>query len=142
MATYNINTRTRARVAYRSCGRMFLQYIPLVCDIYLCVMCAYYVIVEPPATAMHDHTLAYMIAGHIVSAAWYFFVLGASYCFGFCRLHRALITYAYIATLMMYCDRWYGFGALSNPSIWVTLTAGVALIGYTLHKIIRKHYGC
>lgn len=50
----------------------------------------------------------------------------------FCLIHRLMIYYAYIVTLCIWYQRWFGFGGLRDEAHLSVLMLGIALLVYFL----------
>lgn len=135
-SSYLINTPMRRKVVYRKLVKLFLEFMPAIC-VLMIVACVFtWGVTEIPDFAPAHHTVFYRIAGVLISFTWYAFAHIASLFMGFCKLHRAMIGYAYFSALLLNIDRWTNLDAIEPYVVWAIFVVGVIILALVLHLMI------
>lgn len=138
MGHYRVESLARRRVFYRALGRLFVEFLPFVCVLFLWALCLHYNLHGVPAWVRHQHHPLYMLFGATISASWVLYAVLASLHMGFCRLHRAMILYGWAVCATLYFDQWIGLGAARLAVQLFYLAAGAVIILRVCYKMIWK----
>lgn len=138
MARYKVDTLTRRRVFYRALGKLFMEFLPFVCVLFMLALCIHYNTHGVPNWVRHQHHAAYMLFGAAISASWVLYAMLASLHMGFCKLHRAMLAYVWAVCATLYFDQWLGLGVMRPVFQYAYIVAGVVIVIEVLHKMIFR----